>query len=241
MADTSEILFDKINDWGIVELNRPRALNALNLNMVRAFSAKLDRWEKDQKVKGVIIKGTGRAFCAGGDVHALFYIAILNGITMGGGAGLSLHGAYRIVTKNTLFAMPETGIGFFPDVGGTYFLPRLPGQMGMFLGLSGFHIGPSDMILLGLATNYVPSEKISALESSLINCHLHHSACEEVGPIIKSFSEDPDPALLSEYQDIINRCFSEDSVEEIIFCLKEKQSDWAKQIDNNSLPNVPPV
>lgn len=133
-------------------MNRPQALNSLNLQMVKCISSKLAEWEKNMDF--IVVRGFGRAFCAGGDILAVTrggpmdtcsgenffkteykmnyqinqlripYIAIIDGITMGGGVGLSVHGKYRIATENTLFAMPETQIGLFPDVGGSYFLSR---------------------------------------------------------------------------------------------------------------------
>ena len=163
MADELEVLFSRRGAVGHIKFNRPKALNALNYDMVLEIQKKLDEWEKDPDVAAVIIQGEGdRAFCAGGDIRRLAetskkeglgycreffssefklnrtvfryskpYFAILDGITMGGGVGLSVHGHYRIATERTLFAMPETGIGYFPAVGGSYFLPRCPGAIGM--------------------------------------------------------------------------------------------------------------
>ena len=135
----------------LIYLNRPKALNALDLEMTDLFYKKLNDWKNNIKIKRVLIKGNGRAFCAGGDVKSLFlssgvsnlkkeflfkeytlnyeinkftkpYLSIWNGIVMGGGVGLSIYGNARIASEKTKFAMPETAIGFFPDVGGSYFL-----------------------------------------------------------------------------------------------------------------------
>ncbi len=95
------------------------------------------------------------------------YVALCDGITMGGGVGISVHGSHRIVTENTLFAMPETGIGFFPDVGGSWFLPRLPGQLGMYLGLTGARAKAADCLYAGIATHYLPAERLALLEEEL--------------------------------------------------------------------------
>lgn len=155
-----------------IVLNRPKALNALNLDMVLAIRPLLEQWERDDAVKVIAMKGAGeKAFCAGGDVVAIAkagmekavepkslareffreeymtdyalaclkkpYVALIDGITMGGGVGVSVPGRYRVATERTLFAMPETGIGLFPDVGGSYFLPRLKGHLGYYLALTG--------------------------------------------------------------------------------------------------------
>jgi hypothetical protein len=156
-----DVLFETLNNAGVVTLNRPKALNSLNSSMVSKMLPKLLEWEKQKSL--VIVKGAGdKAFCAGGDVKAAIdqvegpkffgteynvnylignykipYIAIINGITMGGGLGLSVHGRYRVATEKTLIAMPETKIGLFPDVGGSYFLPRLQVNLGLYLGLTG--------------------------------------------------------------------------------------------------------
>lgn len=154
-----------------LELRRPKALNSLSTPMVRLLTRGLrDEAARAGKTKCVLVYGEGeKAFCAGGDIRALAfpsepfepskffreeytlnhlvatfpapYVAIMRGITMGGGVGISVHGHVRIVTDNTMFAMPETGIGLYPDVGGSYFMPRLPGAIGMYLALTGQSIG----------------------------------------------------------------------------------------------------
>lgn len=156
-----DVLFETLNNAGIVTLNRPKALNSLNTSMVSKILPQLQDWESNKAL--VIIKGAGeKAFCAGGDVkvaidkvegprffrteytvnqligrYQIPYIAFLDGITMGGGIGVSVHGRYRVATEKTVIAMPETKIGLFPDVGGSYFLPRLPVNLGLYLGLTG--------------------------------------------------------------------------------------------------------
>ena len=155
---------------GMLTLNRPKALNALNLEMIQTLTPILKEWETGKDgVQMVVIKGEGgKAFCAGGDIRAITevpggdmqkqffveeyqldhlvgslaipYVAIMNGIAMGGGVGISVNGKFRVATEKTVFAMPETGIGLVPDVGGGFFLPRMTGQMGMFLGLTGHRL-----------------------------------------------------------------------------------------------------
>src|ERR1700744_1717593 len=179
---------------GRILLNRPRALNALDLNMIRACAAILETWANDPHVDAVVIEGAGdRAFCAGGDIRALRdgqlsgdrgsvdqffreeyalnlpiatypkpYIALIDGICMGGGIGVSVHAPYRVATEHAVFAMPETAIGFFPDIGATFFLPRLPGQLGTYLGLSGTRVQGADSVHAGLATPFTPRADLPA-------------------------------------------------------------------------------
>uniref|UniRef100_A0A8C1VQF2 3-hydroxyisobutyryl-CoA hydrolase n=1 Tax=Cyprinus carpio TaxID=7962 RepID=A0A8C1VQF2_CYPCA len=196
----SEVLFEKVGNAGVITLNRPKALNALNLTMIRHIYPQLKKWDKDSETDLVIIKGAGdKAFCAGGDIRAITeagkagdsltqdlfreeyilnntigtyqkpYVALIDGITMGGGVGLSIHGRFRVATEKTLFAMPETGIGLFPDVGGGYFLPRLQGKLGLFLALTGFRLKGRDVQRVGLATHFVQSDKIVSLEKDLVD------------------------------------------------------------------------
>ena len=163
MATEPSLIVRRDGRIGRIVMNRPRALNALDMDMILGSLKILREWADDPHVHAVTIEGAGdRAFCAGGDVRALRewqtggqrhmadefftkeyelnllinnypkpYIALIDGICMGGGIGVSVHGAYRVATEHAMFAMPETAIGFFPDIGGTFFLPRLPGQLGV--------------------------------------------------------------------------------------------------------------
>ncbi len=188
----------------------------------------------------------GRAFCAGGDLRSLYeniknhhpgvlqffrheyqlnrfifhfpkpYIALLDGITMGGGAGISIHGSHRVVTDNLLFAMPETGIGFFPDVGSTYFLPRLPGKIGFYLGLTGARLKSDDCIALGLAQHKVPRESFAELIQTLAQQPFEKEANHTVTQIIKSFACSVNSSCsLLEQQAAIDGCFSGETMEAI--------------------------
>ena len=192
-----EILFEVKNSTGIITLNRPNALNALNLNMAVQFSNKLREWENDNEIERVLLMGKGKHFCAGGDVKSVHlsgpfsklkseffskeyslnlqikkfpkpYLSIWQGVVMGGGVGLSIYGDYRIATESTKFAMPETSIGFFPDVGGSFFLSRLDNNIGKYLGLTGELIQSKDLINFGLATNFCPEDKIDKLITQYI-------------------------------------------------------------------------
>ncbi|CAK9795927.1 3-hydroxyisobutyryl-CoA hydrolase, mitochondrial [Anthophora plagiata] len=154
------------------------------------------------------------------------YVAMINGITMGGGVGLSVHGKYRVATEKTLFAMPETAIGLFPDVGGTYFLPRLKGKLGLYLGLTGNRLKGVDVLLAGIATHFIPSEKLSDLKEELLTTEL-----PDPKEILNKYQPKPlnQEFSLAPYMNEIDKCFSASCVEEIIDRLKENNSEWAEK------------
>jgi enoyl-CoA hydratase/carnithine racemase len=235
---------------GRILLNRPRALNALNLDMIRACSAALTGWRDDPHVQAVVIEGAGdRAFCAGGDIIALRdaqlsgnrpvadaffreeydlnlliatypkpYIALIDGICMGGGIGLSVHAPYRVATEHAMFAMPETAIGFFPDIGATFFLPRLPGQLGVYLGLTGLRVTGADAVQAGFGTHFVSRAHLPALSAALA----------EIGPAAMARFAEPPPAFsLADHAAAIDACFSAPTVLEIITRLQTHDAAWA--------------
>ncbi len=252
MTDDPEILFDIRDGVAEVTLNRPRALNALTLDMVRVFDPQLAAWEGDGAVRAVVARGSGdKAFCAGGDVQKLYdgrpgcavhkeffreeyrlnrrihnypkpYVALMDGITMGGGVGLSIHAGTRIAADNTIFAMPETGIGLFPDVGGSWFLPRLPGEIGMFMAMTGVRLKAADCVYAGICDAYIPNDR----HDGLIDVLRGGSGVEEV---VARFSEVPGEAPLAEQRDAIDRCFAGDTVEAIIAALEREDSEWAEK------------
>lgn len=156
------------------------------------------------------------------------YIALIDGITMGGGVGLSLPGRYRVATEKTLYAMPETAIGLFPDVGGSYFLPRLQGKLGLYLGLTGVRLRGRDVQKAGIATHFCESAKIPELEEALVKADV-----KQIGTILDKFSPKDDYEFsLQKKMTLINRCFSAKSVEEIIQNLKKDGSEWANETIN---------
>jgi enoyl-CoA hydratase/carnithine racemase len=191
-----EIRFERSGKAGIVTLTRPKALNALTHRMVKALSSALTAWEDDRTVEVVILKAEGRAFCAGGDILEVYkawqegkrlteffadeyrlnaqidrfkkpYISLIDGICMGGGMGISVHGSHRVMTENAVFAMPEVGIGFFPDVGGSYVLPDLGSSFGMYLGLTGNKIEYGDALWSGIATHTVEACYLPAIAEEI--------------------------------------------------------------------------
>ena len=153
------------------------------------------------------------------------YVALIDGIVMGGGVGVSVHGKFRVATERTLFAMPETGIGFFPDVGGSYFLPHLPGHIGLYLGLSGARLGPADTLHVGVATHYVESDSLPALREALSEARDE----VEVEAVLAGFASDPGPASLDAKRDLIDRCFGKDSLAQVLAALEAESDPWAAE------------
>jgi len=241
MSQNPEILCAVRGAAGMVILDRPKALNALTLPMVRELSRALDAWENDPAVERVVVTSTSeKAFCAGGDIRALHdlgragrhdemlafwgeeyilnariktypkpYVALIDGIVMGGGVGISLHGSHRIAGERYLFAMPEVGIGFFPDVGATHALPRLAGAAGIYLALTGDRVGAADALAFGLATHAVPSARMPELVDAL-------TRRGSLDDILAAFSHDPGPAKLAGERPTIADCFGAPSLSEIL-------------------------
>ena len=198
-----------------------------------------------------------RAFCAGGDIRAIWrsgrgdgalaaaffraeyslnrrvfafpkpYIALFDGVTMGGGVGVSVHGSHRVAGRRTTFAMPETGIGFFPDVGGSYFLPRLPGRLGLYLGLTGARLKAADCLTCGIASHFVERERHQALLDDLRAADWSADAGDTVDAALTRLSGDPGPPPLAAHRGAIDRCFAAESVEAILAALRAEASDWA--------------
>lgn len=266
MTDSDEILLARNGGLATLTINRPRALNALTLDNYRRFAPALREWAADPSVHAVVVRGAGeRAFCAGGDVRAVYeaglgiagdpdlpavffreeyqlirqihhfpkpYIAILDGITMGGGAGISVNGAYRIATERTLFAMPETGIGLFPDVGATRFLNRCPGHVGRYLGLTGARVDAADALYCGFATHAVSHQQIEALMTELGRAVFKARLIEDC---LGRFVLAPGSGRLAALQPAIDRCFAGDSIEEILEALAAEaagggpNAGWAEE------------
>src|SRR6266478_1993257 len=223
MSD-AEILFEVKDGLGVITLNRPKALNALSIGMIREMERVIPQWEKDPSVKAVVVRGAGdRAFCAGGDVAGVYremrdnpsgtlrrdffrdeyivnrriyryakpWISLIDGIDMGGGVGLSVHGSHSVASEKFLFAMPETTIGLFPDVGGGYFLTRLQGALGTFLALTSHRLKVADAVWAGIVDAHVPSAKMNDLQAALGAADLSGSdANRKVDAVIARFAAD---------------------------------------------------
>lgn len=200
-----------------------------------------------------------RGFCAGGDIamlresgmsdgseaRAFFaeeyrmnaaikafpkpYIAIMDGVTMGGGVGLSVHGSYRVATERTLFAMPETGIGLFPDVGGGWFLPRLRGELGTWLALTGARLKGSDVAAAGVATHFLPSELVPNLKAQILDADFSAGAAELLGAILKSLTHTIPAASYAEHSALIDSAFRGDRAEDMVAALEASDSEWGQK------------
>jgi len=248
-----DIVFQETDDVGIIIFNRPKDLNAVNLHMIFSIGGILEDFEKFKSlviVKSVVPK----VFSAGGDIvrvtelvklkdkTCLYYprygykmihsigtmkipfVALNDGLTMGGGAGISMLSKYFVCTENTDFSMPEVRMGHFADVCSSYFLARLDNHLGFYLALTGARLKGYDNVLAGIATHFCPSEKIAELEVALLNNP------QEADAIIKSFSAVPENAnfSLTPHLEKIERIFSSETVEEILAKLEQDGSKWAK-------------
>lgn len=255
MSDESEVIFEQRGPLGLITLNKPKALNALTMNMIELLAPKLDAWAHDDTVRAVVIRGEGeKAFCAGGDIRDMYlqrgsdfgaryyaaeyklnvqihkyakpFVALMDGVTMGGGAGVGVHGSHRVLSERTTFAMPETGIGLFPDIGAGWFLNRCPGEIGMFLALTGYRMRAADTIYAQIGDACVPSGNIDALVDALEKADTLDRA--SIGEVIEDFTENPGEPPLAAQRAAIDRCFSADSVEEIIARLEAEGGEWAE-------------
>ncbi len=254
----SDILFERHGLTGVVTLNRPTALNALSLGMIRRIRAILAECRNDPTIEALVFKGAGdRAFCSGGDVKAVYQagvgvqdsdekialarvyfadeyrmnrelfhypkslVAFMNGITMGGGFGVAGPCRTRIATPGTVFAMPEVGIGFFPDVGSMYALTRCPDNIGHYLALTGNKITGEDMIASGLATHFIEDKEdkdvnnfYSNINEFIEETHVKHEEKNE---------------SLRNVRQIINYTFSFKTVEGILKALDGVNDPFAKE------------
>lgn len=148
------------------------------------------------------------------------YIALIDGIVMGGGVGVSVHGSHRVGTEKTMFAMPETGIGFFPDVGGTYFLPRMPKKTGVYCALSAGRLKQGDALATGVLTHTVKEADLAAIEEAL-------ASSDDANAALKPFLVDVEPGSLMQQADLIEACFSEGSVASILERLDANGEEFA--------------
>lgn len=156
------------------------------------------------------------------------YVALLDGITMGGGVGVSVHGSHRVVTERTVFAMPETGIGFFPDVGATYVLPRLRGALGLYLGLTGARLGAADCVWTAIGSCYVPSERLDELEARLAQADLATDPHGRVQRVLDNLQSDPGPSPLAGQMGRIDACFGRSDLGAVLHALGAEETGWGQ-------------
>jgi enoyl-CoA hydratase len=243
---------------GIIRLNRPKAINAVTLEMFRDIDKALDAFEADSAVGLILLEGAGeRGLCAGGDIRALYedskvkgdlgktlwreeyilnariakfpkpYVAFMDGIVMGGGVGLSAHGSHRVVTERTKLAMPEVGLGFFPDVGGTWLLSRSPGEIGTYFGLTGQTMNGPDAVYAHFADAVVPSGKLAALREALVNWRAGVDAAK-VKAAIAGFATGETAGPVASIQPQIDRWFAHDRMQDIVAALRRDGSELAQ-------------
>ncbi len=246
---------------GRITLDRPKALNALTLAMVRGLATALTRWASDPQISVVVLDGAGdRAFCAGGDIKSIYeadrsngnvhaqtfwreeyaldhmiatypkpIIVLVSGIVMGGGAGLAVNARFRVVDERANFAMPETSIGLIPDVGGSRFMSRMPGETGTYLALTGRTIDATNMIAGGLADVLVLRRDRARLLDGLDEIDTFGpETFAAVGKLLKECASPPGPASLADGVNI-DRLFAGDKVETIVERLGEDVSDWSQR------------
>ena len=243
---------------GIIRLNRPKAINAVTLEMFRDIDRALDAFSADPAVSVIILEGAGdRGLCAGGDIRALWesshakgdlgkilwreeyilnariakfpkpYVAFMDGIVMGGGVGLSAHSRHRVVTNKTKLAMPEAGLGFFPDVGGTWLLARAPGEIGAYFGLTGQVMNGPDAVHAGFADAVVPQAKLPALRQALTAIQ-HGANNAEIEKLIVGFATGEKAGPVGAMQPQIDTWFAHDRMQDIIAALKADRSELAQ-------------
>ncbi|RPK87630.1 MULTISPECIES: enoyl-CoA hydratase/isomerase family protein [Streptomyces] len=243
MNDGRPVLLETRGACLHITLNRPRALNALSHTMVRLLDEALARAEQDEAIVSVLLSGAGdRGLCAGGDIRALHddarsgraslefwrdeyrlnariarfpkpYVALMDGIVMGGGVGVSAHAGIRVVTERSRVAMPETAIGFVPDVGGTRLLAAAPGELGTHLALTGRSVGAADAVLCGLADHHVPARLLPALTEALGE---PADPGTSVAGIVQRFATEPPVGELAAQRDWIDACYAAGTMEEIV-------------------------
>jgi enoyl-CoA hydratase len=252
-----DLIARKEGSAGILRLNRPKAINAVTLEMFHDIDKALDVFEADPAVSVILLEGAGeRGLCAGGDIRALWesskvkgdlgkilwreeyilnarikkfvkpYVAFMDGIVMGGGVGLSAHSSHRVVTDKTKLAMPEVGLGFFPDVGGTWLLSHSPGEIGTYFGLTGQTMNGPDAIHAGFADAVVPSGKLAALREALTKVRAGITFAE-VKALIAGFATGERAGPVAAMQDKIDRWFAYDRMEDIVAALQRDGSELA--------------
>ena len=244
---TEDVLIRSEGAAGRITLNRPKALNALNFAMTEAITAALSEWRNDERIKHVIIEGAGgRAFCAGGDIRALYdviptdpdypraywraeyrlnamiaryekpYVAVMDGFCLGGGVGLSAHGSHRIVTERSMVGMPETAIGFTPDVGGSWLLARAPGHAGEYMAATAYRMNAADAIHAGFADTAIPADDIPAFVAALVEGR-------DAGQTAQRFAIDPGNSDLAARRADIDLVFGTETIQEAVRRLEAKQ------------------
>ena len=260
-----ELLVSRVGNVGRIQLNRPKALNSLTLEMVRGFTAALEAFGSSRDIVAVLLTGEGeRGLCAGGDIRALYdlrhgdrepyrvfwreeyrlnamiaafrkpFVALMDGLVMGGGVGVSAHGGIRIVTERTRLAMPEATIGFIPDVGGTWLLSR-GGGAGVYMALSGATVNAADAIHVGLADVAVSSSDLEEPVGRL--CRIKRG--EEIHDILSSLAYKPAPGELERHKEMLDHAMQGHDVAEILRRLRSSSEAFATEAATRIAANSP--
>jgi len=248
-AARSEVVIEQRGAAAVITLNRVHSHNAITTAMRSAIAASIPRIARDPNTCALIIQAAGeKAFSAGGDVREVVALArekpdearrsiaeeyelcwllecfskptvsLIDGVVMGSGVGLTAYNTHRVAGERYRFAMPETGIGLFPDDGVAFVLSGLPDEMGMYLGLTGRQVGRADAFRLGLATHCMPAARFEEVRAALADA-------QTVDPLLDGLHVDPGPGELAPHRDVIRRCFSGLSVEDIVARLKSERYD----------------
>jgi enoyl-CoA hydratase len=257
-GDEPDLITRREGGAGVIRLNRPKAINAVTLEMFRGIDRALDEFENDPAVGLILLEGAGeRGMCAGGDIRALWesanegrnlgkvlwreeyllnariaklskpYVAFMDGLVMGGGVGLSAHGAHRVVTERTRLSMPEVGLGFFPDVGGTWLLSHAPGETGTYFGLTGQPMTGPDAIYAGFADTVVSSRKLVALREALVDLGAGADSAR-VKAAIAGFATGEVTSPVAAIRPRIDAWFAHGRMDDIIAALHRDGSELAR-------------
>jgi enoyl-CoA hydratase/carnithine racemase len=253
--ESDEVLTRVDGGVGLITLNRPKAINSLNQNMVDLLSAVLTSWAGDDAVRTVVLSGAGeRGLCAGGDLVPLYhsmrkdgvearrfwrdeyllngqigrfakpYVALMDGIVMGGGVGVSAHGSVRVVTDTSKVAMPEVGIGFIPEVGQMYLVSRAPGALGVHAALTGAPFTGADAIALGFADHYVPHGELEAFTQAIV--------ADGVESALARHAIEPPTSKLAAQREWIDECYSKETVIDVVSALRGHDAGPANDAAN---------
>lgn len=256
-VEESDLIVRREGAAGVIRLNRPKAINAMTLEMSIGIDAALDKFETDPEVAVIVLEGAGeRGLCAGGDIRGLWensreggdlgarfwrqeyvmnariakypkpYVAFMDGLVMGGGVGLSGHASHRVVTDRTRLAMPEVGLGFFPDVGGTWLLSRSPGEIGTYFGLTGQTMNGPDAIHAKFADAVVPAAKWPGLRETLTKVGEGATAAD-VSKLINGFATGESAGPVAAKEPVIDALFGFDRMEDIFAALERDGSEFA--------------
>ncbi|MCW3174117.1 enoyl-CoA hydratase/isomerase family protein [Shewanella subflava] len=284
---TQDVIFQTLGTLsgksiGVVTLNIEKALNALNIGMVQAMTKQLKQWQTDANIALVVLDGSGdKAFCAGGDVRAIYHASMANpnkmtdeacefftqeyqldyllhqfgkpvlvwgdGIVMGGGLGLMAGGSHRVLTERSRIAMPEITIGLYPDVGGSYFLNRMPGKIGLFLGLTAYNMNAADALYVNVGNHFLASDDKEPLFDALADVHwndsteVNHQALTQLLKVMQdNVSVEIGDSPLATFQQQIDLLMSGD-IEDVHYQLSSLQTelDWLRRAQKSALAGSP--